>query len=213
MRKNNDKLKQYSIIAVLVVICIGLLGLIFSVDQRNSTDQQMTEAGQEEASLTVAELNYSEDGIGDVDENPDVSKVKAEVEVINADIEEASKIVVEPIDADKDVNSEIVSFEKEEIEVPVVEKPDKPDSTPPEQKPETTHDLTNPDNEPEYKEEETIYVPELEQEVEYEEVRGSNKVPDSENPFLQGNIPSDGEGGAVDVEDISEYEPGTGDKF
>jgi hypothetical protein len=216
MRKNNDKLKQYSIIAVMAVICIGLVGLIYSVGQRNSNDLQISEAGKEKASLTVSELDYLEDRAYEADTNSEDSLVKIDIESINNDIEEASEIIVEPIDSEENIAIGTGILEKEEVEVPIVVVPDKPDLTPPEQMPETSDDLTNPDKIPEYDEEQTTYVPESEPVVEQQnEVRGSNLVPDSENPFLQVNIPSNGDGGEIQGENLYQdgVPAGEGDKF
>lgn len=221
MKKSNFKMKQYSVIAILVVICIALVGLIFSASQRKVDNQQMIESEREEDTPTVAELDYTEEGKDINDENSDDSLTEVVVEEIAIDIDEESveeslDITVEPIDLEEDTNKDIVVVEKEEVEVPMAEEPEKPDLTSPEQKPETTDDLTNPDKEPEYEEEETTYVPEPEPEIEQEdEVRGSNLVPDSENPFSQDNIPSNGDGGEQQGSDFYQdgNPAGEGDKF
>ena len=219
MKNNKLKMKQYSIVALLVVVSIVLAGFIYSAGQRSKDDQQVVGTKNQTNEPTVNEIDYSavelEDSTKDsVDENSSV-----EVEDIVTDdkkeIDGSPEVIVETIDVDEDINIEISVVDVEEIDVSISEEPEKPDMTPPEETPETTDDLTDPDNVPEYDEEETTYMPEPEVEEMEDEVRGSNLVPDSENPFLQDNIPGNGDGGEMMGEDYYEdgVPSGEGDKF
>ncbi len=219
MKKTNIKMKQYSVVALLVVISIVLVGLIYSTGQKNKDDQQLVGTENQADDPTVDEIDYSvveiEDNIQDTED--EISFVVVEDIVANDQNEQDgnSEIIVEPIDVDENTNTEINVADVEEIDVPVSEEPVKPETTSPEEIPETSDDLTDPDHVPEYDEEETTYVPEPEPEIEVDEVRGSNLVPDSENPFLQDDIPSNGDGGEIQGEDLYQdgVPAGEGDKF
>jgi hypothetical protein len=136
--------------------------------------------------------------------------------------EEVSPLVEVPkiLETEKEVindNEEIVS-----IDEPLPEPPEKPELEAPEGKPETTDDLEDMDNVPDYNEEnlvvetdEVVVVnepqkstePELVVEEEYE----SNLVPPSENPFLNPNNAA--KPIELDGSDFGDGEWGTGDKF
>ena len=220
MKKNNLKIKQYGIVTVLVVICIVLVGLIYTAGQQKDDNQVSTETEMQENEPIVGELEYdveANDTIEaeevDEDEGIQVENIdRVEIEEAN---EESDEITVEPIEVDGGTESDLEVIVEENIEVTIVEEPEKPDLTPPEEQPETTDDLTDPNNVPEYDEDETTYTPEPEAEEPEDEVRGSNLVPDSENPFLQDDIPSNGEGGEQQGSDFYEdgNKAGEGDKF
>jgi hypothetical protein len=220
MKKNNLKIKQYGIVTVLVVICIVLAGLIYTTGQQKDDNQLSTETERQENEPIVGELEYD----AEVDEPIEIEEIIEDegIQVENIDtveIEEANEepdaVTVEPIEVDGGTGSDLEVIVEEKIEVTIVEEPEKPDLTPPEEQPETTDDLTDPDNVPGYEEDEVTYTPEPEPEEPEDEVRGSNLVPDSENPFLQENIPSNGEGGEIQGEDLYQdgVPAGEGDKF
>ena len=121
-----------------------------------------------------------------------------------------------------------VTEDKEEvtsIEEPMPEPPEKPELETPKDKPETNDDLEDMDNVPEYNEEDLVIEPEevvvvnetektTEPEsvvIEEEQASESNLVPPSENPFA--NPANAGNPKEVDGSDLSDYVPGTGDKF
>ena len=106
--------------------------------------------------------------------------------------------------------------QEETIDEPMPVEPEKPVSTSPSHTPQTTDNIENTDKVPEYSEEESYTSEEpVEEEkpVATETNEESNLVPDSQNPFLQPNIPSNGDGGEIKLEDITDHKPGTGDKF
>lgn len=214
MKKTNVKMKQYSIVVVLVVICVVLVGMIYSVSKGKNNEQQVVESVDVNDKVEVDKIEVVSDVSNEVEEELDDAIVVEQIDVNTDDNQEDSdNVAVEQIVVDDNTDTEISVIEVEEVDEPIAEEPDKPEQTPPEEIPETIDDLTDPDKVPEYEEEETTYVSEPEPEELQEIVRGSNQVPDSENPFLQDNIPSSGDSGEVYVDDISEYEPGTGDKF
>lgn len=219
MKKKILKMKQYSIITLLIIISIALVGLIYSAGQKSKNDQQVVASENQVNEPIVDEIDYeiieSKNSAKDnEDESPYIEVEDIVVDDLNEE-DGSSEVIVESIDIDEDSNAEISVIDVDEIDVPVSEEPEKPDMTPPEEIPETTDDLTDPDNVPEYDEDETTYTPEPEAEEPEEEVRGSNLVPDSENPFLQDDIPSNGEGGEQQGSDFYEdgNKAGEGDKF
>jgi len=151
-------------------------------------------------------------------ENKDNSPIVEEIEVSEEvkPLIEAPKIQETEKEVIKD-NEKVVS-----IDEPLPEPPEKPELEAPEGKPETTDDLEDMDNVPEYNEEdlvveteEVVVVNEPQESTETEPIvedeGKSNLVPPSENPFAN---PAN----AVNVEEIdgselSDYVPGTGDKF
>lgn len=219
MKINNLKIKQYGIVIVLVVICIVLAGLIYTAGQQKDDNQLSTETETQENELIVGELEYDAEAaetinVEEVSEDKGIQVESIDTDEIEETNEEPDGVTVEPIEVDGGAESDLEVVVEEKIEVTIVEEPDKPDLTPPEEQPETTDDLTDPDNIPDYDEDEVTYTPEPEIEEPEDEVRGSNLVPDSENPFLQDNIPSNGDMGEMKGEDYDEGAPsGEGDKF
>ena len=217
------KFKQYSVVAVLVIIALVLVGLIYTSTQGKDGNGVVAEVNDQSESPNVEEINTNQSNqvINEVqDDKIVVEAIDTEQdEVVDVVIDEDQVVDVSTDESNSDdsvgdaggTEAEVIVIET--IEEPVAEEPVKPEDTPPEEQPETDDDLTNPDVVPEYEEEEVTYTPEVEEEEPVEEVRGSNQVPDSENPFLQDDIPSNGDGGEVEVDDVTDYEPGTGDKF
>jgi hypothetical protein len=219
MKKKIIKMKQYCVIALLVVVSIALVGLIYSAGQKTKNDQLVVASENQANEPIVDEIDYEviESKSTTNDSDDEITSVKVE-DIISDDQNEedgSPKVIVESIDINEDSNTEVSVIDVDVIDVPVSEEPEKPDMTPPEDIPETTDDLTDPDNVPEYNEDETTYTPEPEVEEVEDEVRGSNLVPDSENPFLQDNIPGNGDGGEMMGEDYYEdgVPSGEGDKF
>jgi len=220
----NAKFKQYSVVAILVVVALILVGLIYTSTQGKDGNGVMAEVNDQSESPNVEEININQaDQVID-----EVEDDKIVVEAINTEQDEVVEVVInedQVVDVITDesnsddsvgdtggIEAEVIVVET--IEEPVAEEPDKPEETPPEEQPETDDDLTNPDVVPEYDEEEVTYTPEVEEEEPVDEVRGSNQVPDSENPFLQDDIPSNGDMGEMKGEDYDEGAPsGEGDKF
>lgn len=216
------KFKQYSVVAVLVVVALVLAGLIYTSTQGDDSNSAVAEDNNQNEAPNVEEI-----GVNQVDKVVDeVEDDMVVVEAIDTDQDEVVDVVInedEVVDVVTDesdddgtgdtsvIEAEVIVVET--IEEPVAEEPEKPEETPPEEQPETDDDLTNPDVVPEYDEEEVTYTPEVEEEEPVEEVRGTNQVPDSENPFLQDDIPSNGDGGEMNGEDYGDGEWGTGDKF
>jgi hypothetical protein len=198
MKKMTIKTQRRILVSALLVVCVVLLGVIYArlnVDKPN-TDIVIIENDTNEVQVDVIEMPEEEAVI---------------VEVPEIKIEEPKK----------EENSKVT---EEEIKEVMPTEPKKPDNTPPEEKPETSGDVEDMTNEPEYTEEEVIYVPDDSEEVDpvIEQItepdfnngdEENNLVPDSENPFLQDNIPNNGDGGFQDSLDYSDYVPGTGDKF
>ena len=195
MKKMNSK--QITLITgtSLIIVAVILGALIFSkLNIREVTKDNLASDNQDNMPV-VEEIEVSEE-------------VKPLVEVPK--IQETEKEVIND-------NEEIVS-----IDEPLPEPPEKPEIEAPEGKPETTDDLEDMDKVPEYNEEdlvveteEVVVVNEPQESTEtepiVEEEGESNLVPPSENPFAN---PAN----AVNVEEIdgselSDYVPGTGDKF
>lgn len=215
----NTKMKRYGIVTVLVVVCIVLVGLIYTAVQKSNDDRVATDANHEETTPVVGTLEMTDEVEGEmeVDEPIGVEDIDTSGdETANDDVyaDEEPMVEVEPIEIDGTEGVEAETIVVESIDEPMAEEPDKPETTPPEEVPETDDDLTDPDVVPEYDEEETTFVPEPEVEEPQDEVRGTEQVPDSENPFLQDNIPSNGNMGEMKGEDYDDGAPsGEGDKF
>lgn len=151
-------------------------------------------------------------------ENQDYTPIVEEIEVF----EEVKPLIEVPKIQDTETveikdNEEIVS-----IDEPLPEPPEKPELEAPEGKPETTDDLEDMDNIPEYNEEDLVVESEevvvvnepqesIEPEPEVEEESESNLVPSSENPFA--NPSNAGNPKEMQGEDLGDGEWGTGDKF
>lgn len=142
--------------------------------------------------LIFSKLNTGEVSKDNVlSENQDNIPVVEEIEVSEEvmPVVEVPKIQDTETELPKD-NEEVVS-----IEEPMPEPPEKPELEAPEGKPETTDDLEDMDNVPEYNEEdlvveteEVVVVNEPQESTEPEPIvedeGESNLVPPSENPFL-----------------------------
>lgn len=153
-------------------------------------------------------LSENQDDTPVVEEIEETEGVKPVVEVPK--IQDTETNVIED-------NEEIVS-----IEEPMPEPPEKPELEAPKDKPETNDDLEDMENVPEYNEEDLVVEPEevvvvnepqesTEPEPVVEEEGESNLVPPSENPFLNPDNAVNAE--EIDGSEISDYVPGTGDKF
>jgi hypothetical protein len=218
----NIKFTQYSVVTVLVVVALALAGLIYTSTQGNDSNSAVVEGNSQGEAPNVEEIdiNQADEVIDEVDGDKIVVEAidtnQDEVVDIVIDEEQVVDVVTDESNDDGVGDTSVTDVEViavETIEEPVAEEPKKPEETPPEEQPETDDDLTNSDVVPEYDEEEVTYTPEVEEEEPVEEVRGSNQVPDSENPFLQDDIPSNGDGGEMNGEDYGDGEWGTGDKF
>jgi len=124
----------------------------------------------------------------------------------------------------QDTESEVIKDNEEVVSIdePLPEPPEKPELEAPESKPETTDDLEDMDNVPEYNEEdlvveteEVVVVNEPQETTETEPIvedeGESNLVPPSENPFANPANAVNAE--EIDGSELSDYVPGTGDKF
>lgn len=199
MKRTNIKRQRLLIIAVLVLFAFTLAGAIYiNNNQQNSMDH--LQAIETSKDVTVDEI----------DKDKEILDVEALDETQGAAVE------VQPID-DSDLklitDSEV---HEDNIEEPMPTVPEVPESTPPAQTPQTSDNLENKEQMPTYIEEETTFTPEvteLEEPVVSEEQEPSNLVPDAQNPFLQNNIPSNGDSGEMNGSDLGDGAWGTGDKF
>ncbi|GEM_PF-2120494 len=169
--------------------------------------------------------------------NPKEENLVQETEIENVQTPDVESIEIEPSkDTDKGINAMPVTQDKTEdkpsnvvkdteqevvIEEPMPTPPKQPELEAPTEKPTTDADLEDMDTLPTYKEEETVV--ETEEVVRHEpeedvtesepvqEESDSQLVPPSENPFL--NPDNAGKVTELDMSDISDYVPGTGDKF
>lgn len=195
MKKMNSKQITMVTGTSLIIVAVILGALIFSkLNTREVTKDNLASDNQDNMPV-VEEIEVSEE-------------VMPHVEVPKIQDTETVEI--------KD-NEEVVS-----IDEPLPEPPEKPELDAPEDKPETTDDLEDMDNVPEYNEEDLVVETEevvvvnepqelTEPEPIVEDEGESNLVPPSENPFAN---PAN----AINVEEIdgselSDYVPGTGDKF
>lgn len=195
MKKMNMKANSSMIIASLLVVCIIFVGTIYVVTNQKSTKDDI-----------LIEETIPTDPIVDVVKVP-----KEEVKTI--EVPEIKEEVVIKASANK--------VEEEIIEEPLPIEPEKPKNMPPKKKPQTKDDVEDMTKEPEYRKEEITYIPEAIEEPKitnkfdnnYSEE--SNLVPDSQNPFLQDNIPNNGDGGEMLGKDYYEngVAAGQGDKF
>lgn len=212
MKRTNIKEKQYSIMVVLVMISFMLAGMIYSASQRKEDHKQLATEEVSIQEVVIEDIELTEYEAGEPETIVEVEEIPIEGNEI---LEEVTIFVeVEPISIVDDQTYDTGLVVMEEIEVPKAEEPEKPDLTPPVQEPETSDDLNNLAAVPEYAEEAITYIPDAELVVEkVEEVRGSNLIPDSDNPFLQVDIPSNGDGGELMGSDLGDGTWGTGDKF
>lgn len=207
------KIKQYGVAVLLIAVCFMLVGLIYMTGQRDDENSVVGEVERQDTTIEVGSIVVDQEDDVVVEVDPIVTEGMDEMEAESDDTISDNGIEVQPIDpvsGSENASATIV----ETIEEPMAEEPEKPELTPPDEIPETDDDLTNPDVVPEYDELEVTYVPEPEVVEPEDEVRGSNLVPDSENPFLQDDIPGNGDGGEMRGEDYDEGNPsGEGDKF
>ncbi|MFT9493896.1 DUF6550 family protein [Anaerosolibacter sp.] len=202
MKKTTVKRQRTLVIAVLLIIAFVLIGGIYMMNNRqNATiDLQANEA------------------------NNDVQVEAIDMETENAEtveVEEVKKdeVVIQEIEVSGSNTNSDSKVQEETIDEPMPVEPEKPANTPPSHTPQTTDNLENTDKVPEYSEEETSYTPEELDEEEKPVVteinEESNLVPDSQNPFLQPNIPSNGDAGEMKGSDYYQdgIPAGEGDKF
>lgn len=195
MRKLNMKANRTMIIASFLVVCIICVGAIYVVTNQKNTKDDI-----------LIEENISTDPIVEVVKVPKADDEKIEVPEIK------EEVII------KDIDNKV---EEEIIDEPLPIQPEKPKNTPPKKKPQTKGDVENMTKEPEYNEEEITYIPEaieepkITNEFDNNYSEESNLVPDSENPFLQDNIPNNGDGGEMLGKDYYEngVVAGQGDKF
>jgi outer membrane biosynthesis protein TonB len=198
MKKMNMKAKRKMIISTLLVIGVILVGAIYVNTNQESTNEDI-----------LIEENITTETVVDAIEVPKENTVTVVVSEIKEDV------------VTKDIDNKV---EAEIIEEPLPTEPEKPKNTPPEKKPQTKNDVEDMTKEPEYEKEEVIYISdETEKDTLVSEQttkpnqndrdEESNQVSDSENPFLQDNIPNNGDGGEIKFDDVTEHVPGTGDKF
>lgn len=169
--------------------------------------------------LIFSKLNTGEIANDNVlSENRQDTPVVEEIEVF----EEVKPVVEVP--KIQDIETEVIEDNEEvvSIEEPMPEPPEKPELEAPKDKPETDNDLEDMDNVPEYSEEdlvveteEVVVVNEPQESTEpvpvVEEESESNLVPPSENPFANPANAVNAE--EIDGSELSDYVPGTGDKF
>jgi hypothetical protein len=169
-------------------------------------------------------LIFSKLNTGEVANDNVLSENQDDTPVVEAikESEEVKPVVQVPKIQDTETkvikdNEEVVS-----IDEPMPEPPEKPELEAPEDKPETTNDLDDMENVPEYNEEdlvieseEVVVVKEPQESTEpepvVEEEYESNLVPPSENPFL--NPENAAKPIELDGSDLGDGEWGTGDKF
>lgn len=153
--------------------------------------------------LIILKLNTQEVGKDNVlSDNQDNTPVVEEIE----ENDMVEQVVEVPKMQDAETNLTADKEEVTSVEEPMPEKPEKPELEAPKDKPETNDDLEDMDNVPEYNEED-----ETTESVIEEEESESKLVPSSENPFT--NPANAGNPTEIDGSDLSEYVPGTGDKF
>ena len=198
MKKMNMKTKRTATISALLVVSMILIGTIYVITNKEITDDDLMIDADSKSGPFVESI------------------VEQEEEVITV---EALEIKTDTTTCNEDSKVGDVT-----IDEPMAKEPEKPDNSPPEEKPQTSDNVEDMTKEPEYKEGETFYIPKESEEVDpvaepttesnqNSGDEGSGLVPDSENPFLQENIPSNAIGGERKIEEISDHVPGTGDKF
>jgi hypothetical protein len=196
-----DKIKKIGfLIGLMAVALILIVAIVIKLNPKEENLVQETE-------------------IEDV-QTPDVESIEVEPskdtdEGINAMPVTQDKTEDKPSNVVKDTEQEVV------IEEPMPTPPKQPELEAPTEKPTTDADLEDMDTLPTYKEEETrvetdeVVRHEPEEDIiesePVQEESDSQLVPPSENPFL--NLEQDVEPIEVDMSDISDYVPGTGDKF
>lgn len=195
MKKMNSKQITIFTGTSLIIVAVILGALIFSKLNTGEVAKDNLSSENQHNTPVVEEIEVSEE-------------VKPIVEVPK--IQDTETVVIED-------NEEVVS-----IDEPLPEPPEKPELEAPEGKPETTDDLEDMDNVPEYNEEdlvveseEVVVVNEPKESTKPEPVvedeGESNLVPSSENPFA--NPSNAGNPKEMQGEDLGDGEWGTGDKF
>jgi len=195
MKKMNSK--QITVVTgtFLIIVAVIFGALIFSKLNTGEVAKDNVLSENQDDTPVVEEIEETE-GVKQVVEVPKIQDTETKV---------------------KEDNEEVVS-----IEEPMSEPPEKPELEAPEGKPETTDDLEDMDNVPEYNEEdlvveteEVVVVNEPQESTEpepvVEEEYESNLVPASENPFL--NPANAAKPIELDGSDLGDGEWGTGDKF
>ncbi len=170
--------------------------------------------------IIFTNLNSGDVVADDVMKDEDATNPVVE-ELVETENEEVTVEVPEIMETETNVTDQ--KDQVTTIEEPLPEEPDKPELEAPEETPVSVDDLNNMDTEPQYDEEdvvieseEVIVVSEDEVEAvtpepEVTEEEQSELVPASENPFA--NPENAGNPTEIDGSDISDYVPGTGDKF
>ncbi|MGV8146776.1 MAG: DUF6550 family protein [Alkaliphilus sp.] len=214
-RTNNLKNQRRMVISALLVICVLLVGAIYlRINPNTAVEDNIAKEDLREDTVEVAEIT---------------GLAEEAKENYNKHEENTNTVEVAKIELEQTSENPSNKVEKVVINEPMPVVPDKPENKPPTHTPQTNSDLGNPDEKPVYAEEEVVYVPEpVEESQTVEETTSSGEnqqaanngesglVPDSENPFLQANIPDNsflGISGGVKFEDITDYVPGTGEKF
>ena len=195
MKKMNSK--QISVVTgtSLIIVAVIFGTLIFS----------KLNTGEVSKDNVLSENQYNIPVVEEIKESEEVKKVVEVPKIQNTE----TKVIED--------NEKVVS-----IEEPMPEPPEKPELEAPEDKPETNDDLEDMENVPEYNEEDLIVEPEevvvviepqesTEPERVVEEEGESTLVPPSENPFLNPDNAVNAE--EIDGSELSDYVPGTGDKF
>jgi len=195
MKKMNSKQITMVTGTSLIIVAVIFGALIFSKLNTGEVSKDNVLSENQEDTLVVEEIEKSEE-LKKVVEVPKIQNTETKV------IEDNEKVV--------------------SIEEPMPEPPEKPELEAPEDKPETNDDLEDMENVPEYNEEDLIVEPEevvvviepqesTEPERVVEEEGESTLVPPSENPFLNPDNAVNAE--EIDGSELSDYVPGTGDKF
>ena len=206
MKKMSIKSKRKLISVGLIVICLVLIGSIYLVLNKDKDDFT---ADTVEGAMNSPQVEEFGTNLEQKELMTDESVV---VDTVNNSVEDANKPIDSIITETVDENEEGIISELT-IDVPMPDAPENPTNIPPETKPETKDDLTNPDQKPEYDEEDTTYIPEVESIGKPSEVTSepSTLVPPAENPFA--NPSNAANPTEMDSSDYSDYVPGTGDKF
>lgn len=195
--KNHTKIYRRTISMGLIILVVILIIGIYSITRSINKVQTIKVKENDDIMIEVEQL--------DVD-NSDEAEIK-DGSVIGNDL------VVMPIIIDDDKIGIEITEDINIIAIPLPEVPTRPDNEEPDYNPVTVDDITDLENEPGYNEDQTIYIPEPDTEPEEQGNEPSNLVPDSENPFLQDNIPENGDGGEFNGEDLGDGEWGAGDMF
>lgn len=203
MKKMNLKNQRKIVGIALLFGCMLLVVAIFVVSNQSKSGKDMLASKQENTPL-----------VGAID--PTAGELSEETANLNEDDSTFSTVSVPGLVIDGGTDQDNNKPEEVTIDVPLPTEPEKPETNPPDHKPQTKDDLQDTSKVPEYSEEETTYIPEETQpipEANNNQSGSSNLVPDTENPFLQNNIPVNGDGGEMNGEDLGDGEWGTGDKF